>query len=180
MKKRLVLVGNREDRVDRSEFVNSADFVCRVNRMNSFGLTGTKTDLLLVDTHDDFFKLYDREKYLDIVHKYVKKIVVVEDNSNQKGPDLFDPDLIRTRETLTIDSVVSAFDSRLLDSGHKPTNAFVFLLYLLENRYHDKYDIFITNESRDRRTGDEHHDGIANLVEKWYSILESNRIIQFI
>lgn len=28
--------------------------------------------------------------------------------------------------------------------------------------------------------GDETHDGIANLVEKWYSVLESNRIIQFI
>lgn len=180
MKKKLILVGNREDKVDRSELVNSADFVCRFNRMNSFGLTGTKTDLLLVDTHNGFFELYDREKYLDIVNKYVKKIVVVENNLSQKGLDLFSDNLIRTRETLTIDAVVSSFDSRLLDSGHKPTNAFVFLLYLLENRYQDEYDIFITNEDKNRHTGYDVHDGVVNLVEEWYSILENNRLIQFI
>ena len=44
MKQRLILVGNKPFECDRSAEIDAMDFVVRVNRMNNFGLSGTRLD----------------------------------------------------------------------------------------------------------------------------------------
>ena len=48
-----------------SDEIDKFDFVIRINRMNNYGNTGTKTDLLAVDPHNEFFELVEKpfDKY---------------------------------------------------------------------------------------------------------------------
>lgn len=63
--KKLIIVGNKVIDKDISKEVESFDMIVRLNRMNNWGNTGTRTDLLLVDPHKVFFKLLTQpyEKY---------------------------------------------------------------------------------------------------------------------
>lgn len=73
MKKRLIVVGNKQIHVDMSKQIDSFDIVVRLNRMTNYGLSGTKTDILLVDLHREFFKLVEPpfDKY-----RLAKKLLV--------------------------------------------------------------------------------------------------------
>lgn len=60
MMKKLIVVGNKPIEQDLSKEIDNFDFVIRVNRMNNYGNTGSKTDFLAVDPHNEFFELVQK------------------------------------------------------------------------------------------------------------------------
>ena len=58
--KKLIVVGNKLMEQNLSDKIDKFDFVVRINRMNNYGNAGTKTDLLAVDPHNEFFNLVEK------------------------------------------------------------------------------------------------------------------------
>lgn len=66
--KSLIIIGNKPDipwderynpiSYDYKNAINSMDYVCRINRMNNYGLTGTKTDGLYIGGWKDYIYTY--------------------------------------------------------------------------------------------------------------------------
>lgn len=57
MKKKLLIIGNKIPSYNIENIINNFDFVVRLNRLNNYELTGIRTDLLLVDPHNGYYKL---------------------------------------------------------------------------------------------------------------------------
>lgn len=63
MKKELILVGNKPDIVNISSLVDSHDYVLRVNRMQNYGLSGTRIDGLYICAWREYLQLSTKETY---------------------------------------------------------------------------------------------------------------------
>ena len=63
MKKDLILIGNKPNIIDISKEVDSYDFVMRVNRMQNYGLSGTKIDGLYLCLSFEYLSLLDEHSH---------------------------------------------------------------------------------------------------------------------
>ncbi len=178
---RLAFVGNLEDGVDKSDVVESFDFVVRVNRMNNFGLTGTRTDLLLVDATPAFFSLVNLNEYKDRVERHVKSVVV-----NSRWPswrDLLPERLVKTAKLIhNIREFCMDLDGRFDGGNVIPTNSFNLLWYLIKNGYSDRYSITVFNENPRRFLGvpaDPSHEAAAPVCLEWYMAWADEGRIEF-
>ena len=61
----MILVGNKVIDKDISGEIEQFDFIVRLNRMNNWGMTGTRTDLYFADIHGEFLNLVEKpyDKY---------------------------------------------------------------------------------------------------------------------
>lgn len=167
---RLAFVGNLEDGVDKSEVVESFDFVVRVNRMNNFGLTGTRTDLLLVDATPAFFSLVNLPEYKERVERHVKSVVV-----NARWPawrDILPERLVKTARLIpNIRECCVDLDNRFDGDRRIPTNSFNLLWYLIREGYSERYSMTVFNENPRRFLGvpaDPSHNAAAPVCLEWY------------
>ena len=140
MKKRMILVGNKVIDKDISDEIEQFDFIVRLNRMNNWGMTGTRTDILLVDANKQFFQL---------VQKPFSKFRMAKKLWINKPP--FDGKILvklLQRGIFSIDQIKNSEKINIWEyrekSGYFFTN-FCVLTQMLVEKFKDKYDIWITN-----------------------------------
>ena len=180
-RKRLVVVGNLIDGVDRSAEINGFDYVIRGNRMNNFGSTGTKTNLLMVDPHNEFWRLADIPEYASICRTYVKSIIVSGffNPNDIRIKTIFGQRLINTRRILNTIEYSTGRHSEF-NSNAWPTTTFCLVDYAID-MFSEDYDIFVSNENRRRFIGGESKHGMAAESQlKIYNDWERNGTITFL
>jgi hypothetical protein len=178
--KKLLLVGNKVDNIDRSKEVDSFDYVVRLNRCNNFGLTGTKTDLLLVDAHKGFYNLYNKDNYYKILES-TKSIIFCNLNSYKKDE--------RTIELINHFNKINLWNNAIIIKEHiwryynnnflylteteasgscAPSNFFIMLCYCLKFKSNE-YQIYFTNTDINRLFKRGMHDNFPHekFLKQW-------------
>lgn len=138
MKKRIILVGNKLIDKNISDKIEQFDIIVRLNRMNNFGMTGKRTDILLVDANTQFFQLIQSpfQKY-----RTAKKLWINQPPFNGKilckllRYGIFSVQQIKESEK------VNTWKYRE-KSGYFFTNFFILTQMLIE-KFKDTYDIWI-------------------------------------
>jgi len=187
MKKKLVLVGNYVDKVNRFKQIQSFDFIVRYNRMNTLPLSGIRTDLLLVDPCEAFFRLVDRKQYRHILYNFTGSIIL-SDNYDKDGASMrldgLVPDrLIDSAIHLNMWDYICQKDSRFEYSSRKqmvPNNAFILLYWLIEN-YSKDYDIHVSNMEKIRSVPDWNvHQRTEPIKNEYYDKWEKEGLLTFL
>lgn len=148
-KKKLVVVGNKMISSDLSSKIDSFDFVFRLNRMNNYGLSGKKIDMLAVDPHIEFFKLVKNENF-DKFHN-AKQILLNSFFATPKAciklmqKNIFYPLQIAAAIKINFQQYRQKLVERFLGHPDKTinfTNFFISVCYCLDN-FNDEYNIHI-------------------------------------
>lgn len=147
MKKKLIIVGNKEITKDVSEVIESFDCIVRLNRMNNYGFTGTRTDILLADIHKGFLRLCTKpyDKYLNakhLIYNMSQKFLYTERALKQ---NIFSINQILTSTRIFLTSIInSVVDAKTyINTQTQPTNFFLLTKYIIDN-YSSDYEIWIT------------------------------------
>lgn len=144
-KPRLIVIGNKIIDKDISNKVESFDFIVRFNRMSNWGMTGTRTDLLLVDPHKNFFKLLEKpyDKYLG-----AKQLLVNTNFTNAKtiakmlSMGLFSIEQLSKSKKLHVQNYEKSLPES--DNGKiKLTNFYLMVKWVIE-KYSKDYEIWVT------------------------------------
>ena len=132
-----------------SDQIDKFDFVVRVNRMNNYGNTGTKTDLLAVDPHSEFFELVEKPfgKYNDAKRLVVNTFFFSPKSASmllQKG--IFKQQQLANAIKLCFQDYRRGLVERYVgndDGSINFTNFFITLCYAIDS-YSNDYQIWFT------------------------------------
>lgn len=149
--KKLILIGNKIIDKNISNIIdNEFDYVVRVNRMNNYGITGTKTDLLVSDPHKIFFKLV-KEPYDKFLN--AKQLIMNLNSAKTKNKCmLFEKNIFSLNQLINkINISFKEYHKKIVDtylndqniSYVKFTTFFLILCYLIET-YSNEYEIWFT------------------------------------
>lgn len=151
--KKLIIVGNKVIDKDISKEVESFDMIVRLNRMNNWGKTGTRTDYLLVDPHKNFFKLLEPpfEKYQTAENLIINKNFYNKNSITEMLKlNLFSITKLSKATKLNLQEYSKNILNDYPNKNMRLTNFFIFLKYIIEH-YHDRYEIWFTGVDVEHR-----------------------------
>lgn len=139
MKKRLILVGNKPFECDRSAEIDAMDFVVRVNRMNNFGLSGTRLDGYFLGLYTDFVQKYHGGAHRREIRR--ARQVFCQPRVLRKKPLIFD--FITLEQYAGIET--TSWEGCIRDTGIRvPTSTMLVLHHLLTTHWAEEYDVWLT------------------------------------
>lgn len=174
--KKLIIVGNKKISKNISNYVDNFDCVVRLNRMQNYRLSGTKTDLLLADIHYQFIDL-TRKPY----DKYLNSKKLLLNNHSEKCTAYAVQKGIFTQEQINDAIPFSIHDeAEKITSKKFPTNLLILTHYILNN-YINEYEIWLT--CCDVYNRKEFMDKDPNYQNSWHRDiggLEQDKFIEWI
>ena len=139
MRKRLILVGNKPFTRDMSEVIDHFDFVVRVNRMNNYGLSGTKIDGYHLGMFNDFMNVYHGGEHVQEIRRATQIFAPERVIADRKH--IFD--YISQEQYDGIECVDWVHAHK--DMGiFSPTSTVLMLWHLLNTHWAGSYDIYLT------------------------------------
>ena len=139
MKKRLILVGNKPFECDRSAEIDAMDFVVRVNRMNNYGLSGTRIDGYFLGLYTDFVQKYHGGAHRREIRR--ARQVFCQPRVLRKKPLIFD--FISMEQYAGIET--TSWEGCIRDTGIRvPTSTMLVLHHLLTTHWAEEYDVWLT------------------------------------
>ncbi len=139
-KKNLILVGNKPPcKTGLSGIVDSFDYVLRISRMNYLYLTGNKIDGIYLEANTVFKNVFDGGEHKDKI-KTAKDIFMHKfwyDNFAEWNSYLTE-EQYRNIEIIDHLSAITAINFE------RPTSPILILAHLLNSKWKDLYNIYIT------------------------------------
>lgn len=180
MKKKLLIVGNKIPSYNIENIINNFDFVVRLNRLNNYELTGIRTDLLLVDPHNGYYKLLLQENDISRF-KYAKQLLIhIQENTDLNRLNLiFNDEQINSAKYCKLDYYKNIKNSLNLVNeieSDYPTNSFRLIQYCIDN-FSKEYDIYVTCIDIYNRNYNLHENPIWTNIHKSTILYEETVLI---
>ena len=146
--KKLIVIGNKKEVSDKfCDYIdNTFDKIARLNRMMSYGKTGYRTDFLMVDLHNEFFKLIEKpyDKYNNAKQLFVNTDQPLINKIKAIRLGIFSTSQFANAIDISSKRIAQPLvgENNFFISKNMPTNFFLFTKYLVDNYSHE-YEIWI-------------------------------------